>query len=131
MRGCAINLIMASHASTMLRANAKLSKYVEKLPAEARSRYLAKLELIGGVDPLQLDRPSLESSTFPPIDASDIVSYLVLQTSFITAKQFKAHKSLEAYNQFANGWVKDVFAKDVGDKSVVLGRVTTSNFTAL
>ena len=28
----------------------------------------------------------------PPVEASDLVAYLVLQTSFLTAKQFKAYK---------------------------------------
>ena len=41
----------------------------------------------------------------PPVEAADIVSYLVLQTSFITAKQFKAQKNLEAYNHLVSGWV--------------------------
>ncbi len=36
-------------------------------------------------------------------EASDLVSYLVLQTRFLTAKQFKAHKSMEVC-----GWVKEV-----------------------
>ena len=36
-------------------------------------------------------------ANLPPVEASDIVAYLVLQTSFLT-KQFKAYKSLEAYN---------------------------------
>ena len=31
-----------------------------------------------------------------------------LQTSHLTAKQFRAHKSLEAYNQFVCCWMKDV-----------------------
>ena len=43
-----------------------------------------------------------------PVDASDLVSYLVLQTGFITPEQFKACKGLQAYNQFVCGWVKDV-----------------------
>ena len=55
------------------------------------------------------------------MEAADIVSYLVLQTSFITAKQFKARKSLEAYNPFLNGWVKDVFSRKVAGKHVVTG----------
>jgi len=55
------------------------------------------------------------------------VSYLVhvLQTSYITAKQFKAHKSLEAYNQFTSGWVKDVHAWNIADKYVATGKVST------
>ena len=34
----------------------------------------------------------------PPVKACDLVSYLVLQTSFITSAQFKACKGLEAYS---------------------------------
>ena len=36
----------------------------------------------------------------PPVEASNLVSYLVLQTGFVTSKQFKAnnYKSLNAYN---------------------------------
>ena len=30
----------------------------------------------------------------PPVEAADLISYLVLQTSFVTAMQFKAHKSI-------------------------------------
>ena len=47
-------------------------------------------------------------SGVPSVEACDLVSYLVLQTSFITASQFKVRKGLEAYNQFVCGWVKDV-----------------------
>ena len=62
--------------------------------------------------------------TLPPVDGSDIVSYLVLQTSFVTAKQFKAHKSMEAYNQFVCGWVKDVRSWSAASKCIVTGKVT-------
>ena len=90
----------------------RLSKYAEKLSAEPRVRYMEKIQLIGNTDPFTLSGENLssgiESSNLPPVDASDLVSYLVLQTSFVTAKQFKAHKSLEAYNQFTSGWVKDI-----------------------
>ena len=58
------------------------------------------------------------------MDSSDLLSYLVLQTSFATVKQFKAHKSMEAYNQFVCGWVKDVKAWNVSGKSVVTGKVS-------
>jgi len=76
-----------------------MSSYVETLPSEARARYKEKISLIGGVDPFT-DSLGDSTSAVPPINASDLVSYLVLQTSFLTAKQFKAHKSLESYNQF-------------------------------
>ena len=83
-----------------------------------------KLTLIGGVDPFCISKNDCVSCPLPPVDASDIVSYLVLQTSFVTAKQFKAHKSMEGYNQFVCGWVKEVEAINIGKKCVVTGRVS-------
>lgn len=62
----------------------------------------------------------------PPVDACDLVSYLVLQTSFITSKQFKARKGLEAYNQFVCGWVKEIFTCKINEKYVITGRVSVS-----
>jgi hypothetical protein len=59
----------------------------------------------------------------PSVEACDLVSDLVLQTSFLTAKQFKARKSLEAYNQFVSGWVRDDQEWDLNNK-VVTGRVS-------
>ena len=88
-----------------------MSSYANKLPSEAGKRYKQKIRLIG-MDPFVLceKQPTTvavsPASTPPPVDASDLASYLVLQTSFVTAKQFKAHKSVEAYNQFVCGWVK-------------------------
>ena len=104
----------------------KLSSYAEKLPLEAKQRYLNKLQLIGGVDPLCISAKDYpESACLPPVEAGDLVSYLVLQTSYITAKQFKAHKSLEAYNQSTSGWVKDVHVWNIVDKYVVIGKVSS------
>ncbi len=67
---------------------------------------------------------SAATQNLPPVEASDLVSFLVLETSFVTAKQFKAHKSMEAYNQFVSGWVKDVSGWTVSQKIVVTGRVS-------
>ena len=64
-------------------------------------------------------------ANLPLVEASDIVAYLVLQTSFLTTKQFKAYKSLEAYNQFVSGWVKDVWAWSVKGRIVVTGEVSS------
>ena len=49
------------------------------------------------------DSPS--TCDLPPVEATHLVSFLVLETSFVTAKQFKAHKSMEAYNRFVSGRV--------------------------
>ena len=83
-----------------------LSSYAEGLKKEAKARYLEKILLINGID--QFVKPA-EGESFngvPPVEDCDLVSYLVLRTSFITMDQFKARKGLEAYNQFVCGWVK-------------------------
>ena len=102
-----------------------LSTYAEKLQNEARKRYREKIAVINGVDPF-VSCPGEAIATVPPVDASDLVAYLVLQTNFITTQQFKAHKSLEAYNQFVCGWVKDVHTWKVARNFVTTGRVSTA-----
>ena len=91
----------------------RLSDYAQKLPQEAKQRYLQKLQLIGGTDAFCISTKShRESLNLPPFNSGDLVSYLVLQTSYLSAKQFKAHKSLEAYNQFTRlGKSRDVKQK--------------------
>ena len=102
-----------------------LSDYAETLPDEAKKRYKEKLSIIGGVDPFLRD-VGLLAERFPSVESVDIVSYLVLRTSFVTAEQLKARKGLEAYNQFVSGWVKDVKNWKAAGKCVVTGRVRSS-----
>ena len=92
--------------------------------ATTKRKYKAKLELIGGLDPFSspLSEPV---ETVPPVEACDLVSYLVLQTSFLTLQQFKARISLEAYNQFISGWIKEAMVWNTTEysKYLVKGRV--------
>ena len=117
-----------------------MASYAEKLSAEAKRRYVDKIQMIGCVDPLCICAKDHEPCTLPPVDGGigpkvyiiydggDLVSYLILQTSYITVKQFKAHRSMEAYNQFAIGWVKDVNAFIIGEKCVVTGSVSICGY---
>ena len=82
-----------------------ISKYFKQLPLEAKRHYQEKIGVISGIDPFTLscnqqgqsNNAQAQPGSLPPIDSTDLHSYLVLQTSYITAKQYKAHKSLEAY----------------------------------
>jgi len=65
-----------------------------------------------------------EVDVTPLVDVCDLVAYLFLQTSFVTAKQFEARKELEAYNQFVCGWVKEIKTCKVVDKYFTTGRVS-------
>ena len=100
------------------------SAYAQKLAGVAKSRYTENILLINGLDPFLIASSGIEKQPFPPIEGTDLVSYLVLQTSFVSAKQFKVHKSMEAYNQFVSGWVKDISAWNINGKSVITGRIS-------
>ena len=78
---------------------------------------------VGGIDPFQPGSVGELANCLPNVDASDIVSYLALQTSFLTAEQFKAQKGLEAYNQFVSGWVKDVCNRRIYRNYLISARV--------
>ena len=65
-----------------------------------------------------------ESKSCPPVDSCDLLSYLVLKTSFLTVEQFRARKGLDAYNQFVSGWVKEIKMWRVLDKYLTVGRVS-------
>ena len=113
-----------------------LSLYAESLPVDAKKRNREKLSDISGVDPFTLQAgkrsgPLEAAESLPQVDATDLVSYLVLQANFVTAKQFKSHKSLEAYNQFVSGWVKEVNAWSGQGKSVVTGRVSKPRLNSM
>lgn len=110
----------------MQNSQQKLSDYVQGLPEEAKRRYKDKISLINGIDPFLSDCCSklLESESFPPVDSCDLLSYLVLKTSFLTLEQFRARKGLDAYNQFVSGWVKEIKTWNVSDKYLTVGRVS-------
>ena len=101
----------------------QLSLYFEGLSEEAKTRYKEKISLINGNDPFGKVIGGEAFSGIVPVDACDLVSYLVLQTSFMTSEQFKARKGLEAYNQFVSGWIKDVSTTKISEKYLTTGRV--------
>ena len=71
---------------------------------DIKIRFKLFLELTRGQSNNPFRQLWLVPCLLPPIDSTDLLSYLVLQTSYITTQQFKANKSSEAYNQFVSGW---------------------------
>ena len=72
-----------------------------------------KIKLCDGKDQYTLKKCDCfyDIGDYPAVTFPDISNYLVLQTSFYTAKQMGAFKSVEAYNFFISGWVKEVGTK--------------------
>ena len=67
-----------------------------------------------------------EPDCLPPVEATDLLSYLVLETSYYTQKQFKAFRSLEAYHQMVLGFIASVEGHTVAKKFVYLAKVKHS-----
>ena len=102
-----------------------LSDYVKALESHVKSRYLQKISVVG-VDPASLPSEQFEPECLPPIESTDLLSYLVLETSYYTKQQFKAFKSLEAFNQMVSGFVKSVRGLMISGKYVVVAKVRHS-----
>ena len=102
-----------------------LSSYAEGLESHVRERYLKKISVVG-VDPAAIPKEQFHSECLPPIEVSDLLSYLVLETSYYTNKQFKAFKSLEAYKQVVSGFVNSVQGAEILNKIVVVAKVKHS-----
>ena len=84
--------------------------YKSFLDPPSQKRYNEKTELIGNKDPYTLSENefSVDFENFLSISYHDIVNYLVFRPSSYSADDMKVYKSLEAYNQVIEGWVKDV-----------------------
>ena len=65
-----------------------------------------------GYDLNQIKKEELSGniSKFPPVQSQSQpikVNYFLFSLSPLTKEGFKAYESLESYNQFASGWVKE------------------------
>lgn len=76
------------------------------------------MSIINNVDPYEVPKTEWcqDIEQYPTISFLDVVSYLVLQCSAYTMDEFRAYKSLEAYNQFVFGWVKEIKVMNIEGK---------------
>ena len=75
-----------------------LFEYAESLESRVKERYSQKISVIS-VDPASIPAEQFSPECLPPVEVSNLLSYLVLETSFYTNNLFNAFKSLEAFNQ--------------------------------
>ena len=102
-----------------------LSDYAKKLEPLVKQRYLEKISVIG-IDPVLIEGKHFEADCLPPVESTDLLFFLVLETSFYTQQQFKAFRSLEAYNQMVSGFIASVQGHIIANKFVVLAKVRHS-----
>ena len=86
------------------------SDYFLSLDNKSKQRYKVKINNIQGYDPYQITKEKLSgyTSKFPPVTYPDIVYYFLFSFIPLTKEELKAYKSLDSYNQFVSGWVKEV-----------------------
>ena len=102
-----------------------IADYAKKLEPLVKQRYLEKISAIG-IDPVLIEGKHFEADCLPPVESTDLLFYLVLETSFYTQQQFKAFRSLEAYNQMVSGFIASVQGHIIANKFVVLAKVRHS-----
>ena len=78
------------------------------------------------MDPVTIPNEQFNTECLPPIERTDLLSYLVLETSFYTKQQFKTYKSLQAYNFMVSGFITSIQGCIVSGKHVVPGKVRHS-----
>ena len=102
-----------------------LSDYAKKLEPLVKQCYLEKISVIG-IDPVLIEGKHFEADCLPPVESTDLLFFLDLETSFYTQQQFKAFRSLEAYNQMVSGFIASVQGHIIANKFVVLAKVRHS-----
>ena len=94
-----------------MESSIPLSEYASKLEEHVKQRYLQKISSIG-VDPAliegKLKLRTRQPDCLPSVESIDLLFYLVLKTSFYEQQQFKAFRSLQAYNQMVSGFIASV-----------------------
>ena len=94
---------------------AKASDFLS-LDDKSKQRYKLKTNNMKEYDPYQIKKEELSGniSKFPPVQWRSqpiIVNYFLFSLSPLSKEGLKAYKSLDSYNQFASGWVKELKMK--------------------
>ena len=98
-----------------------LSGYAKKLDQHVQTRYLENIAAIG-THLVLIEGKRFEQDCLPPVESTDVLLYLVLDTSFYTHQQLEAFRSLEVYNHMLPGWIASVKGYFVSNKFIVPGK---------
>ena len=98
-----------------------ISEYAKQLDFPVRDRYLQKIAAIG-IDPVLVEGKDFKPDCLPPVESTDILWYLVLETSFYTQKQFKQGPKLRPAGRQCD------WKFTVGDQNFKASRQQATNF---
>ena len=89
-------------------------------------QYLDKISVIG-IDPVVIPEKNLDPECLPPVEAADLLSYLVLDISY--HRQFKAFRRLSAYDQMISIFITSVQGQMIAKMYFVCAKVRHSQCT--
>ena len=92
---------------------------------QSKERYGKKLETIEGLDPYEIPKKDWKDDVelWPAISYINVGMYLLFSKSSYTEEQLKNYKSLNCYQNFINGWVREILVKDFGDRRLLIAKV--------
>ena len=99
--------------------------YATITDADSKKRYADKLDLVNGIDPYEIPRNEWQDNVdlWPAITHVHVCMYLILCPSPYTKEDLLNYKSLDCYQNFVQGWVREVLVKAVDNKRIVIGKV--------
>ncbi len=122
---------MASSASSSSARSASSSRLLPNYQNtltdnSSKQRYQEKLKLINNVDPYETLKEDWTDDVdlWPGTSYINVGIYLLFSPSPYTQEYLENYKSLECYQRFIAGWVRDVLVKAVEDKRVVMAKVS-------
>ena len=98
---------------------------METLPVDVRKRYAEKTSVIQ-VDPYELSTSdfNVDFRKWPDLSYVDMVYFLIFQHSFYTREQLRNVKSLDAYGMQQDGWVRELFHKEISGNHLIKSKVS-------
>ena len=92
---------------------------------ESKRRYCEKLKLVNGTDPYEVSMNEWQDDIdhWPAVTHVHVCMYLILTPSPYTENDMLNYKSLDSYQNFVKGWVREVLVKPLGCKRIVIGKV--------
>ena len=89
-----------------------------------KKRYADKLDLVNGINPYEIPRNEWHDNVdlWPAITHVHVCMYLILSPSPYSKEDLLNYKSLDCYQNFVRGWVREVLVKAVDTKRIVIGK---------
>ena len=81
--------------------------------------------MLNGLDPYELPLREWQDDVdkWPETSLIDVTVYLFFSPSPFTQEESKNYKSIDCYQRFIVGWVRDILVLDVGYKRVLIDKV--------